>query len=199
MGIQPLPQREPWDAGHEVEVGVHLALSKNPETGRDSGRGCCTLSDARDARRSADILGIRLRLGHGRGVQRRCPDDFVAEYLAWRTPNPRMRCNEKIKFAAVLERSMDLGFDAVCTGHYARIAQSATGERELHRSADPEDQSYVLESRRRSSLPIRCSRSAIPRKSDVRADASERGLLVANKPDSYDICFIPDGDTAGWL
>lgn len=188
------------DAGHEV-VGVHLALSKNPETGRDSGRGCCTLSDARDARRSADILGIPFYVWDmaeefSDGVL----DDFVAEYLAGRTPNPCMRCNEKIKFAAVLERSMDLGFDAVCTGHYARIAQSATGERELHRSADPDkDQSYVLGVLTAQQLAHSMFPLGDSLKSDVRAEASERGLLVANKPDSYDICFIPDGDTAGWL
>ncbi|HAM23891.1 MAG TPA: tRNA 2-thiouridine(34) synthase MnmA [Actinobacteria bacterium] len=188
------------DAGHDV-VGVHLALSKNPETGRDSGRGCCTLSDARDARRSADILGIPFYVWDmaeefSDGVL----DDFVAEYLAGRTPNPCMRCNEKIKFAAVLDRAMDLGFDAVCTGHYARITQSPSGERELHRSADPDkDQSYVLgvltaEQLAHSMFPLGDSL-----KSHVRSEASERGLLVANKPDSYDICFIPDGDTAGWL
>lgn len=188
------------DAGHDV-IGVHLALSKNPETGRENGRGCCTLSDARDARRSADILGIPFYVWDmaeefSDGVL----DDFVSEYLAGRTPNPCMRCNEKIKFAAVLERAMDLGFDAVCTGHYARIETSVAGERELHRSIDPEkDQSYVLgvltaQQLRHSMFPLGASL-----KSDVRAEATERGLLVANKPDSYDICFIPDGDTAAWL
>mgnify|MGYP002400382518 CR=1 FL=1 len=188
------------DAGHDV-VGVHLALSKNPETGRDSGRGCCTLSDARDARRSADILGIPFYVWDmaeefSDGVL----DDFVAEYLAGRTPNPCMRCNEKIKFAAVLDRTVRLGFDAVCTGHYARIETTESGERELHRSADPtKDQSYVLgvltaEQLNHSMFPL-----GRARKTEVRAEASDRGLLVANKPDSYDICFIPDGDTAGWL
>ncbi len=188
------------DAGHEV-VGVHLALSKNPETGRENGRGCCTLSDARDARRSADILGIPFYVWDmaeefSDGVL----DDFVSEYLAGRTPNPCMRCNEKIKFEAVLDRARDLGFDAVCTGHYARIEISESGRRELHRSADPgKDQSYVLgvltaDQLRYSMFPLGASL-----KSDVRLEAAERGLLVANKPDSYDICFIPDGDTAGWL
>ncbi len=188
------------DAGHEV-VGVHLALSKNPETGRENGRGCCTLSDARDARRSADILGIPFYVWDmaeefSDGVL----DDFVSEYLAGRTPNPCMRCNEKIKFEAVLDRARDLGFDAVCTGHYARIETSESGRRELHRSADPgKDQSYVLgvltaDQLRYSMFPLGASL-----KSDVRLEAAERGLLVANKPDSYDICFIPDGDTAGWL
>ena len=188
------------DAGHDV-MGVHLALSKNPETGRENNRGCCTLSDARDARRSADILGIPFYVWDmaeefSDGVL----DDFVAEYLAGRTPNPCMRCNEKIKFAAVLDRAMDLGFDAVCTGHYARIETSESGERELHRSIDPgKDQSYVLgvltaDQLRHSMFPLGASL-----KSQVRAEATERGLLVANKPDSYDICFIPDGDTAGWL
>lgn len=188
------------DAGHEV-VGVHLALSKNPETGRENARGCCTLSDARDARRSADILGIPFYVWDmaeefSDGVL----EDFVSEYLAGRTPNPCMRCNEKIKFEAVLDRARDLGFDAVCTGHYARIETDTLGQRELHRSVDPDkDQSYVLgvltaEQLRYSMFPLGASL-----KSDVRSEAAERGLLVANKPDSYDICFIPDGDTAGWL
>lgn len=188
------------DAGHDV-VGVHLALSRNPQTGRETGRGCCTLSDARDARRSADILGIPFYVWDmaeefSDGVL----DDFVAEYLAGRTPNPCMRCNEKIKFAAVLDRAIGLGFDAVCTGHYARIQVTESGERELHRSADPDkDQSYVLgvltaDQLQHSLFPLGSSL-----KVDVRAEAKERGLLVANKPDSYDICFIPDGDTAGWL
>lgn len=188
------------DAGHDV-VGVHLALSKNPETGRESGRGCCTLSDARDARRSADILGIPFYVWDmADEFSDSVLDDFVAEYLAGRTPNPCMRCNEKIKFAAVLDRAIGLGFDAVCTGHYARIDTNADGERELHRSADPDkDQSYVLgvltaEQLAHSMFPLGSSRKA-----DVRVEASERGLLVANKPDSYDICFIPDGDTSGWL
>src|SRR5213596_399383 len=128
------------DAGHEV-TGVHLALSLNPQSYRSGARGCCTLEDARDARRAADVIGIPfyvwdLAERFGRDVV----DDFVAEYAAGRTPNPCIRCNERVKFAAVLDRALALGFDAVCTGHYARVVDGR-----LHRAIDEEkDQSYVL-------------------------------------------------------
>ncbi len=130
------------DAGHEV-TGVHLALSQNPQSYRSGARGCCTLEDARDARRAADVIGIPFYVWDmAERFARDVVDDFVAEYAAGRTPNPCLRCNEKIKFAAVLDRALALGFDAVCTGHYARI-DSATGA--LRRAADPgKDQSYVL-------------------------------------------------------
>jgi tRNA-specific 2-thiouridylase len=126
-------------------------------------------------------------------------DDFVSEYAVGRTPNPCLRCNEKIKFAAVLDRARALGFDAVCTGHYARIV-NGPGGRELHRAVDPaKDQSYVLgvltpEQLAGAMFPLGGSL-----KTDVRAEAAERGLAVAAKPDSHDICFIADGDTSGFL
>ena len=112
-----------------------------------------------------------------------------------------MRCNEKIKFAALLEKALDLGFDAVCTGHYAAIVTDAEGNRELHRASDwAKDQSYVLgvltaDQLAHAMFPL----GATPSKAEVRAEAAERGFSVANKPDSHDICFIPDGDTRGWL
>ena len=129
------------DAGHEV-TGVHLALSSNPQSYRTGARGCCTIEDARDARRAADVIGIPFYVWDmAERFARDVVDDFVAEYAAGRTPNPCLRCNEKIKFAAVLDRALALGFDAVCTGHYARI--SADGA--LERAVDPgKDQSYVL-------------------------------------------------------
>src|SRR2546423_3033216 len=128
------------DAGHEV-TGVHLALARNPQTYRSGARGCCTLEDARDARRAADVLGIPFYVWDlADDFTADVVDDFVAEYAAGRTPNPCVRCNEKIKFAAVLDRALALGFDAVCTGHYARIVDGS-----LHRAVDSaKDQSYVL-------------------------------------------------------
>ena len=146
------------DAGHEV-TGVHLALSQNPQSYRSGARGCCTLEDARDARRAADVIGIPFYVWDmAERFARDVVDDFVAEYAAGRTPNPCLRCNEKIKFAAVLDRALALGFDAVCTGHYARI-DSATGA--LRRAADPgKDQSYVLAVLTRTRSRTRCSRSA---------------------------------------
>jgi tRNA-specific 2-thiouridylase len=183
------------DAGHQV-TGVHLALSANPKSYRTGARGCCTLEDARDARRAADVIGIPFYVWDmAERFHRDVVEDFVAEYAAGRTPNPCLRCNEKIKFAAVLDRAIALGFDAVCTGHYARVTHGV-----LHRAADPaKDQSYVLavlttEQLRRAMFPL----GDTP-KAQVRAEAARRGFAVAGKPDSHDVCFIADGDTRGFL
>ena len=133
------------DAGHEV-VGVHLALSRMPGTLRTGSRGCCTLEDSMDARRVCAQLGIPFFVwDFSERFKEDVVDDFIAEYEAGRTPNPCMRCNEKIKFAALLEKAVSLGFDAVVTGHYARVITNDDGNRELHRAADwAKDQSYVL-------------------------------------------------------
>lgn len=188
------------DAGHDV-VGVHLALSRAGGTLRTGSRGCCTIEDAMDARRAADLLGIPFYVwDFSERFRDEVIDDFIAEYRAGRTPNPCMRCNEKIKFAALLERAIELGFDAVCTGHYATLVETAQG-RELHRASDAaKDQSYVLgvldaDQLAHCLFPL----GSTPSKAVVRAEAEERGLTVAHKPDSHDICFIPDGDTKGWL
>ena len=187
------------DAWHEV-TGIHLALSRNPQTYRSGARGCCTIEDANDARRAADVIGIPFYVWdlsdrfHDEVVE-----DFRSEYLAGRTPNPCVRCNERIKFAAVLDRALALGYNAVATGHYARLLSGPEGV-ELHRSVDVDkDQSYVLgvltqPQLMHSLLPLGGST-----KQQVRAEAAQRGLLVADKPDSHDICFVADGDTAGWL
>ena len=120
---------------------------------------------------------------------------FVAEYAAGRTPNPCLRCNEKIKFAAVLDRALALGFDAVCTGHYARIEDGI-----LRRAADPgKDQSYVLAVLTSEQLSHALFPLGDTPKAQVRAEAAGRGLAVADKPDSHDVCFIADGDTKAFL
>src|SRR5258705_1064056 len=128
------------DAGNEA-TGVHLALSRNPQTYRSGACGCCTLEDARDARRAAYVIGIPFYVWDlAERFHEDVVDDFVAEYSVGRTPNPCLRCNEKIKFAAVLDRALALGFDAVCTGHYPQGSDGA-----LQRAGDPgKDQSYVL-------------------------------------------------------
>ncbi|HZG95391.1 MAG TPA: tRNA 2-thiouridine(34) synthase MnmA [Mycobacteriales bacterium] len=187
------------EAGHDV-TGVHLALSTKPASSRVGARGCCTVEDAHDARRAADVLGIPFYVwDFAAPFQAAVIDDFVAEYAAGRTPNPCLRCNERIKFAALLDKAVALGFDALCTGHYARIVDRPGG-RELHRAVDHgKDQSYVLgvltrEQLARSMFP--CGGSA---KEQIRAEAATRGLAVAAKPDSHDVCFIPTGDTGGWL
>ncbi|NDL59104.1 tRNA 2-thiouridine(34) synthase MnmA [Phytoactinopolyspora mesophila] len=187
------------DAGHDV-TGVHLALSSNPKSFRTGARGCCTLEDSRDARRAADVLNIPFYVWDlAERFRADVVDDFVAEYAAGRTPNPCLRCNEKIKFAAVLDRALALGFDAVCTGHYARVVDGPDG-RELHRAVDPEkDQSYVLGVLTAAQLAHAMFPLGDTEKTDVRVEAERRGLAVARKPDSHDICFIADGDTAGFL
>ncbi len=189
------------DEGHEV-VGVHLALSRASGTLRTGSRGCCTIEDSMDARRAANIMGIPFYVwDFSERFQLDVVDDFVAEYSEGRTPNPCLRCNERIKFAALLEKALDLGFDAVCTGHYASIVAGPGGSLELHRASDwAKDQSYVLGVLTADQLA--CSMfplGATPSKALVRAEAAARGFSVASKPDSHDICFIPDGDTRGWL
>jgi len=183
------------DAGHEV-TGVHLALSENPQSYRTGARGCCTVEDARDARRAADVIGIPFYVWDmAERFSRDVVDDFVAEYAAGRTPNPCLRCNEKIKFAAVLDRAVALGFDAVCTGHHAQL----DGGR-LRRSVDEgKDQSYVLAVLTREQLDRAMFPLGGSTKAEVRAEAAARGMAVASKPDSHDVCFIPDGDTRAFL
>ena len=194
------------DAGHEV-VGVHLALAQSAATLRESARGCCTIEDAGDARRVADRLGIPFYVWDMADRFRQdVVEDFVAEYAAGRTPNPCLRCNEKIKFSALLDKALALGFDAVATGHYAQIVEVADPvapqgtRRELHRAVDlAKDQSYVLgvldeEQLARAFFPL-----GDTTKPQIRQEARERGFSVARKPDSHDICFIADGDTRGFL
>ncbi|MGH3319017.1 MAG: tRNA 2-thiouridine(34) synthase MnmA [Streptosporangiaceae bacterium] len=182
-------------AGHDV-TGVHLALSANPRSYRSGARGCCTLEDARDARRAADVTGIPFYVWDlAERFHDDVVEDFVREYAAGHTPNPCVRCNERIKFAAVLDKAVALGFDAVCTGHHARLVDGV-----LRRSVDPgKDQSYVLAVLR----PDQLARAMFPigdsTKAEVRTEAAGRGLAVADKPDSHDVCFVPSGDTAGFL
>ncbi|MEW1956165.1 tRNA 2-thiouridine(34) synthase MnmA [Kineococcus sp. NPDC059986] len=189
------------EAGHDV-VGVHMALNRNPGTLRTGSRGCCTIEDSLDARRAADLLGIPFYVWDlSEDFVEDVVADFVAEYAAGRTPNPCVRCNERIKFAALLDKGIALGFDAVATGHYAQVRPGADGTAELHRAADvAKDQSYVLavldaDQVAHAMFPL----GDAPTKAEVREEARRRGLPVADKPDSHDICFIPDGDTRGFL
>jgi tRNA-specific 2-thiouridylase len=186
-------------AGHDV-TGVHLALSAKPGTLRTGARGCCTIEDSHDARRAADVLGIPFYVwDFAERFTEEVIEDFVDEYAAGRTPNPCLRCNERIKFEALLDKAIALGFDAVCTGHYARLSL-VDGRPELRRSVDGDkDQSYVLASLRADQLKHAMFPLGASTKPEVRAEAAERGLAVAEKPDSHDICFIPDGDTRAFL
>ncbi len=188
------------EMGHEV-IGVHLALSKNPKKYRSGARGCCTIEDSHDARRAADKIGIPFYIWdmsdefHDNVVE-----NFLSEYSAGRTPNPCLRCNEKIKFAAVLDRAKAMGFDGVVTGHYAQLRTQPNGEKTLHRAIDEsKDQSYVLAVLNSQQIQGALFPLGDTRKEDIRKEAANRGLTVAQKPDSHDICFVPSGDNAGWL
>src|SRR6195952_2657995 len=171
------------DAGPDA-VGVHLALSRMPGTLRTGSRGCCTIEDSMDAQRAANMIGIPYYVwDFSERFKLDVVDDFVAEYTAGRPPNPCMRCNEKIKFAALLEKAVALGFDAVATGHYASIVTDADGNKELHRAAAwAKDQSYVLgvltkEQIDHSMFPL----GATPSKAEIRAEAAERGFTFTQK------------------
>jgi len=183
------------DAGHDV-VGVHLALSTAPGTLRTGSRGCCSKEDAGDARRVADILDIPFYVwDFADRFKQDVIEDFVSSYARGETPNPCVRCNEKIKFSALAGRAVALGFDAVATGHYARLSEGR-----LRRAVDQDkDQSYVLgvltaDQLRHAVFPV----GDTP-KPQIRQEAARRGLAVADKPDSHDICFIPSGDTRAFL
>jgi tRNA-uridine 2-sulfurtransferase len=183
------------DAGHDV-VGVHLALSSAPGTLRTGSRGCCSKEDASDARRVADVLGIPFYVwDFAERFAEDVIDDFVSSYARGETPNPCVRCNQRIKFSALSTRALALGFDTVATGHYARLSRGR-----LRRAVDPDkDQSYVLavltaDQLRHATFPI----GDTP-KPEIRAEAARRGLAVAEKPDSHDICFIPSGNTRAFL
>jgi tRNA-uridine 2-sulfurtransferase len=194
------------EQGHEV-TGVHLKLADLPLEQQVPGHGCCTLDDAQDARRSAQVLGIPFYVWDlAETFRREVQDPFAAAYAAGVTPNPCVTCNERVKYAALLDRALELGFEALATGHHARLRRdgapvTAPGPRtELHRAADQgKDQSYVLY----VATPAQLDRTLLPvgelPKEAIRARAAELGLRVAAKPDSYDVCFIPDGDTAGYL
>ncbi|HEX7321387.1 MAG TPA: tRNA 2-thiouridine(34) synthase MnmA [Mycobacterium sp.] len=183
------------DAGHEV-VGVHLALSQTPGTLRTGSRGCCSKEDAGDARRVADVLGIPFYVwDFADKFKEEVIDDFVESYARGETPNPCVRCNERIKFSAVAARGLALGFDLVATGHYARLENGR-----LRRAVDPDkDQSYVLAVLTAEQLSHATFPVGDTPKPQIRDEAAARGLAVAEKPDSHDICFIPTGDTQAFL
>ena len=185
------------EQGHDV-TGVHLKMADTPSG--LPGKGCCTLDDARDARRVADKLDIPFYVwDFAAAFGERVVDDFVAEYAAGRTPNPCIRCNERVKYTALLGRARAVGFDALATGHHVRL-RTSDGTHHLHRAVDSgKDQTYVLYMATQEQLAHTLWPVGEHLKADLRAMALQRGLLTAAKPDSHDICFIPSGDLGAFL
>ncbi len=180
------------EAGYEV-VGLTLQLYDHGQAVRKAG-SCCAGQDIRDARAVAARLGFaHYVLDYEERFRRRVIDDFTESYARGETPIPCVRCNQKVKFADLLESARELEAAALVTGHYARRVAGPAGA-ELHRACDESrDQSYFLFATTRAQLDfLRFPLGGLP-KSEVRRMAGERGLLVADKPDSQDICFVPEG------
>lgn len=177
-------------------VGVTLQLYDHGSAVKRAG-ACCAGQDIRDARAVADKLGIaHYVFDHESRFRESVIDHFADEYMAGRTPIPCVRCNMGVKFTDLFRLAKQLGADCLATGHYVRRVEGSAGA-ELHRAADPaRDQSYFLFATTQDQLDyLRFPLGGMP-KPQVRAIAQELGLVVAMKPDSQDICFVPDGDYA---
>ncbi len=188
------------DAGHEV-VGLSMQLYDHREGMPHSLGRCCTLDDLHDARRVASAIGIpHYILNLERQFQVTVVDNFVKEYASGRTPIPCSHCNSDLKFATLVDRAAGFGADIVATGHYARVARTPEGRYRLLRGQDRQkDQSYFLFALTQDQLAHAAFPVGDMDKAHVRAYAHTRGLPVADKPDSQEICFIPDGDYARFV
>ncbi len=187
------------EQGHDV-IGVSMQLYDQTE-GQTGFGTCCTIDDLHDARRVAAAIGIpHYIVNFENRFDEQVVSNFIREYASGRTPIPCAHCNSDLKFATLLERAVGFGADALATGHYARVERGPDGRFALRRGADPgKDQSYFLFSLTQEQL----ARASFPvghlDKDAVREEARRLKLRVASKPDSQEICFVPDGDYAGFI
>ena len=181
-------------------VGVTMRLFANEDIGISREKSCCSLDDVQDARSVAAKLEIPYYVFNFSGdFKAQVIDRFTGAYACGQTPNPCIDCNRYLKFARLYERAQLMGCDAVVTGHYARIGQE-NGRWVLKKALDPsKDQSYVLYALTQEQL----AHTRLPlgefEKSDTRRIAEQMGFFNAHKPDSQDICFVPDGDYAAFI
>ncbi len=189
------------EQGYDV-IGVTMQIWQDEEEAeKEANGGCCGLTAVDDARRVAEHLNIPYYvMNFKKEFKCHVMDYFVEEYLQGRTPNPCIACNRYVKWESLLKRSLDIGADFIATGHYARIDKMPNGRFAIRNSVTAaKDQTYALYNLTQEQL----SRTLMPvgayTKEEIRGIAGEAGLPVAHKPDSQEICFVPDNDYAGFI